>query len=159
MRIRNEIFEIKKSQKFKYNSKKCEKIAKNRDKIAKTGGLNMAKAVSENDKSIVHVGIKSATEYTDTIEIPEKGTYYQLFTSTGEHDVSKCIVTMEIPKLNDIPFGSDNYYHYLGAGIISVTQVYDGTLAIRFFVSDSSTESTQFPLDVGVKFKVVEFYG
>lgn len=119
----------------------------------------MAKAFSENDKSLVHVGIKSVTEYTDTIEIPEKGTYYQLFTSTGEHDVSKCIVTMEIPKLNDIPFGSDNYYHYLGAGIISVTQVYDGTLAIRFFVSDSSTESAQFPLDVGVKFKVVEFYG
>lgn len=119
----------------------------------------MARAFNEDDKGIVHVGIKSVTEYTDTIEIPEKGTYYQLFTTTEEHDASKCIVTMEIPKLNDIPFGSDNYYHYLGAGIISVTQVYDNTLAIRFFVSDSSTESSQFPLDVEVKFKVVEFYG
>jgi hypothetical protein len=119
----------------------------------------MARAFNESDKGIAHVGIKSVTEYTDTIEIPEKGTYYQLFTSSGEHDVSKCIVNMEIPKLNNIPFSSDNYYHYLGAGIISVTQVYDGTLAIRFFVSDSSTESSQFPLNVEVKFKVVEFYG
>lgn len=112
-----------------------------------------------DDKSKVPVGIKSLTTYTDTIEIPEAGSYYQLFETTGEHDLDKCIVTMEIAQLNGVPFGQDNYYHYLGAGIIRVSQVFDGTLGIRFFVSDSSTESAQFPLEVTVRFKVVEFYG
>lgn len=119
----------------------------------------MARAFNNNDKSITYVGIKSVTEYEDTIDIPEKGSYYKMYMTSQEHDADKCIVTMEIPELNDYPFSDDNYNHYLGCGIISATQAYNDVLAIRYFVSDSGTNTEQFPLHVTVKFKVVEFYG
>ena len=119
----------------------------------------MARAFNNTDKSITYVGIKSITEYEDIIEIPEKGSYYKLFHSTEEHDASKCIVSMEIPELNDYPFSDDNYNHYLGCGVISATQGSNNVLDIEYFVSDSGTNTEQFPLYVTVKFKVVEFYG
>lgn len=117
----------------------------------------MAIAFNE-DKTKVPVGIKSIETYHTEIEIPEKGSYYQEYLTSHEHDVNKSIVTMMIPELNDTPF-ADNYYHYLGAGITSITKAFNDGLKIGFFVSDSGTNDQQYPLTVRVEFKVVEFYG
>ena len=114
-----------------------------------------------DDKTKAPFGIKAITTYEDEVELQNPETHYALFTTSGAHNLEKCIVQMEISKIYDTPISSDNYNHYISGSIVRVNQesptMGDG-IVIRYIITDSSQITEQYPIQVTARFKITEFY-